>query len=163
LESLELQAVREDYCPNCGNFVDELDEASGWCFDCSGTGVARCMACGDNFHKDQPHRKLCPKCRDERFLERHADTLEDYLSYGARIGFAKREVYKQNRPVCIACGNPMNLSKAGATFCKRTIECRRWRRRYRTLKEKYHDSKQALSQVSAEVFASRHKMEIKSE
>jgi len=156
-------AIESDYCPNCGNFVDELDDASGWCFECAGTGEIRCIACNGKFHKDQPHRKLCPGCRDERWLGRHANELEDYLSFGARLGFAKREVYKRNRPVCISCGDPIKGAADGATFCKRTIECRRWRRRYRTLRERYHDQKQALAQVSAEVFASRHKMEIKSE
>lgn len=149
-------------CASCGHFVDALDGETGWCYECSGRHISRCMACNEEFLKDQPHRKLCAGCRDERWLERHADELEVYLSYGARISFAKREVYKQNRPVCIACGNPIKGAADGATFCKRTMECRRWRRRYRTLKEKLHDSKQALSQVSAEVFASRHQMEIKS-
>jgi len=155
------QAIEESaYCPNCGNFVDDLDEASGWCFECSGTGEIHCIACGDVFHRDQPHRKLCPGCRHERWLENHADELEIYLSYGARISFAEREVYKQNRPVCIACGNPIKGASDRAMFCNRTIECRRWKRRYRTLKEKYNSAKLAMSQVSAEVFASKHKMEI---
>lgn len=157
------RVAEQDYCPSCGKFVDELDDASGWCFECSGTGETRCIACGEKFRKDQPHRKLCHGCRDERWLERHANELEVYLEFGARISFAKREVYKQNRPVCIACGNPIKGAADGTIFCTRTIDCKRWQRRYRTLRDKYHDAKLALSQVSAEVFASRHKMEIKNE
>lgn len=152
----------EQLCPSCGEFVDELDDGSGFCLSCTyGETRRNCLACSDRFTADQPHRKLCPKCRDERWLARHAEELEIYLSYGARIEFAKRQVYYENRPVCIACGQPIKGAADGANFCTRTIECRRWRRRYRTLRERYSDQKKALAEVSAEIFALRYKMELK--
>ena len=151
----------DELCPQCGNFVDELDDETGWCFECSGTSEARCLACSRPFIKDQSHRKLCPACREERWLQRHADELEMYLSYGARISFARRQIYYENRPICIACSNPIKGAADGAIFCTRTIECRRWRRRYRTLREKYGDQKKALAEVSAEIFAAQHRMGLK--
>lgn len=153
--------AHEELCPACGNFVDALDDETGFCYLCIGDAKTHCLACGNEFTADQAHRKLCPTCREERWLSYHADELEVYLSYGARIGFAKKQVYYENRPVCIACGEPIKGAADGAMFCTRTIECRRWRRRYRTLREKRNDQKQAVAEVSAEIFAVQYKMELK--
>lgn len=158
--------IHEEVCPSCGNFVDHLDIETGFCLECLGISQSQCLGCTKPFHKDTPHRKLCATCRDERWLERHADELEEFLVYGARMAFAKREVYKRNRPVCIVCSKPIKGAAEGASFCTATIECRRWRKRYRTLRENYQGrgiidpAKTALAEVSAEIFATTHKMEI---
>lgn len=159
----------EEFCPSCGEFVDALDDETGFCYTCIGDARRDCLACGKQFRADQTHRKLCPSCRDERWLQQHAEEVEVYLSYGARIEFARRQVYFENRPVCIACGQPIKGATNGAVFCTRTIVCRKWRRRYRTLREKYesrgarNSQKLALAEVSAEIFAFQHTMELKHE
>lgn len=160
---MRAEATRhEEFCPRCGEFTDQLDDETGFCISCvDGEARHNCLACGTRFRADQTHRKLCPSCRDERWLSRHADEIEIYLSYGARIEFAKRQVYLENRPVCIVCNEPIKGAAGGAHFCTRTMECRRWRRRYRTLRERYHDQKKALAEVSAEIFAVRYRMELK--
>lgn len=154
----------EYFCTSCGDFVDQLDSDTGWCLECSGISLSICYGCGVYFEKDTPHRKLCKSCREERWLTNHADELELYLSYGARMEFAKREVYHNNRPHCMSCGD--SIAKEGANFCNKKIACKRWARRYRRLRERYQargiiDPKRiALSEVSAEIFATKHKMEI---
>lgn len=161
-----LANTHEEVCPACGNFVNSLDVETGWCNACLGISQSQCFACGGNFIKDTPHRKLCTSCRDERWLERHANEIEEFLSYGARMSFAKREIYKLNRPVCIACGVSIKGAAESASFCTTSIECRRWRKRYRTLRESYQGkrvidpAKTALAEVAAEIYASRHRMEL---
>lgn len=153
--------LSQELCPSCGDFVNQLNDTTGFCDSCSGDNRAQCMACGEKFVADQPYRKLCRSCRDERWLERHADELEDLLSYGARIAFAKRQVYRENRPLCIACGDPIKGVAKGALFCTRTIDCRRWRRRYKTLREKYNSESRAKKEVAAEIFAASYNMGLK--
>jgi len=160
------RAIENEFCPSCGSFVDRIVAETGWCVVCSGDTQAVCIGCNDLFVKDQPHRKLCPWCREERWLLRHADEIERYLADGFSIHYARREIYESNRPVCISCGNPIKGATNGAMFCKQTIECRRWRRRYRTVREQYlrdgiiDPAKKAVAQVSAEIFAATFIMEI---
>lgn len=161
--------LASDFCPSCGNFVNHIDAITGWCYVCSGDTKTQCIACGREFTKDQPHRKLCGWCREERWLIRHADEIEEYMQYGASFQFAKRETYYNSRyrPVCISCGRSIKFRPAnGAIFCKQTIRCRRWRRRYRTLREQnlrkgiIDPAKMAHSQVAAEIFAETYVMTI---
>lgn len=97
---------------------------------------------------------------------RHADEIEEYMAAGATFKFAKREVYYVNRPICTSCGKPIKGAASGAIFCTTTIECRRWKRRYRTIREQnmrkgiIDPAKKALAQVSAEIFAEAYTMEI---
>ena len=162
----QTESQQQEYCPSCGNFVDEIDLDSGWCLECTGDSKARCLNCDELFTKDQPHRKLCGHCREERWLLQHADELEDYLVRGATFAFAKREVYHNNRPRCTSCGDPIKNASNGAMFCTQRLECRRWRRRYRTVREQNErrslidPAKMALAQVSAEIFAEKHRMKL---
>ena len=147
-----------ELCPSCGEFVEELDEDTGWCYTCSGVTKVSCLSCGAPFQKDAAHRKLCPKCRDERWLARNAESLEALLLHGYSITNARDQVYEYNRPHCLSCGAVLAGARNNAHFCTKTPECRSWRRRYRTLKERYqrqgatNASKQALSQVGAEIW-----------
>lgn len=147
-----------DICPSCGELVYELDELTGWCPECSGVTTVSCLSCGEGFAKDAAHRKLCPKCRDERWLARNANALEILLQHGYSIANARQQVYENNRPHCLSCGVVLIGARNGAQFCTKTPECRSWRRRYRTLKERYQRkgsqaaAKQAIAQVSAEIW-----------
>ena len=147
-----------EVCPSCGDIVEELDENTGWCKQCAGVEETYCLSCGSTFSKDAPHRKLCPKCRDERWLARNADALELLLLHGYTIANAKQQVYEHNRPKCLSCGAVLSGARNGALFCTKTQECRSWRRRYRTLKERYqrqgsqNPAKQASAQVNAEIW-----------
>jgi len=139
--------------------VQELAEETGWCFQCSGIENTACLSCGKNFKKDQPHRKLCSGCRNERWLASNADTLEYLIQTGLSAIHARYMVYNHNRPRCLSCGNSIHGGRNGVTlFCKKTPECRRWRRRYRTVKEQLERKgvmevqKQAIALVSAEIY-----------
>jgi hypothetical protein len=147
-----------EVCPSCGELVRQLDSTTGWCLDCSGTTKVSCLSCGGWFQKDQPHRKLCQKCRDERWLARNANSLETLLLHGYAIDSARIQIYERNRPRCLSCGAVLTGARNGALFCTKTKECRSWRRRYRTLMERYRNrgstnpAKQASSQVNAEIW-----------
>jgi hypothetical protein len=160
---IPLRVGFREFCPACGDFVNDLDAETGWCLECSGSKKSRCLNCQKFFTKDQPHRKLCGGCRHDRWLLRHADQLEEFLARGATIKLAIREVYAANQSSCIVCGGSI---REGTNFCTKNLSCRRWRRRYRTLRVRYQSrrvidpSKQALSQVSAEIFAENYNMEL---
>lgn len=148
----------QEICPSCGGLFYELDDVTGWCPECAGVTTVSCLSCGEGFAKDAAHRKLCPKCRDERWLARNADAMEVLLRHGYSIGNARQQVYEHNRPHCLSCGAVLVGARNGAQFCTKTQECRSWRRRYRTLKENYQRkglqqaAKQAIAQVSAEIW-----------
>jgi hypothetical protein len=154
----------QDLCPCCGEFA-ELDEQTGWCLPCSGELAVGCMNCGKFFEKDLPHRKLCPSCRNERWLERNADLMDDLIArHGLTPRRAQLEIYRFNRPLCLSCNQPIRGGRAGDTFfCTTSVACKKWQRRYRTLREAYQRKhvldvkKQALAAVSAEIYIFHHK------
>lgn len=163
-EITTLRSTDVEICPSCGEFKEELEPVTGWCTECSGlANKVMCLSCGEGFSKDASHRKLCPKCRNERWLARNADQLEILLLHGFTISVARRQVYVANRPRCLSCGAVLAGARNGAQFCTKTPECRSWRRRYRTLKERYKrkDSvdagKQAAAQISAELWLEKER------
>jgi len=148
-----------EFCPSCGEEVESLEDGTGWCSECSGTIKTACIACGNPYKRDQPHRRLCRTCREERWLARNADALEAELATGLSITQAKKEVYQINKPVCLSCGSSIPNGRPNSThFCTQNPECRKWRRRYRTLREGYarkgvqDPRKKALAMISAELF-----------
>ena len=105
-----------EVCPLCGAFVDELNEESGWCYDCSPT----------------PH---ITESRVEKWLTKNADDIEEYMfvaNCSAKQAIAILvSTYKAQ---CLICGKVIRHGTYGRHFlCNTTIECRRARRRYKYL------------------------------
>lgn len=148
----------DELCPSCGEFVLHLELDTGWCSECSGITESRCESCGRSYTKDAPHRRLCQYCRRERWLERNGELMEELIERMPAEA-AMRQIYAMNRPFCFSCGNQIKGGKPGISmFCQANVACRKWQRRYRTLKDKFtrkglqNPKKQALATVAAEIY-----------
>jgi hypothetical protein len=89
-----------EVCPCCGSFTSELNRETGWCEECS------------------------PKSnysRAEDFLSLNADRIEYFLEQLA---------VRDERPICVICGNFIRRAKRTAVFCRKTKECRSYSRKY---------------------------------
>lgn len=120
----ESQLDESEFCTECGNFVVELNEATGWCFDCSkelGYIVPSCPHCGE----ESINGKLCSRCKYVRWLERNADAIESVMAIQCvTASAAKRIVRESNRPICNSCGNPIKGGqKDKHYFCRKNPEC----------------------------------------
>lgn len=102
-----------EFCPNCGNDVEELDSFTGWCSECTPT--------------EATPRRIA-------WLEKNADKIEDRMMQGLTVAQAISVVREDNRPTCLCCGDPIYHGTAGRHFfCKKRPECRKARRRYKYL------------------------------
>jgi len=125
-------SVTEEVCTNCGNFVssDEIDELTGWCFDCSPNEVTQEI-----------------KFNLELYLARNADHIEYLLLQGKSLWQALDALSTDgSRPICLVCGNVIKRSKRTAVFCRSTPLCRRYSRRYVYL---YSEKKPHLTKAEA--------------
>lgn len=121
-----------EVCPNCGELVNELDELTGFCYDCS-----------------HDTNSLV-----DRYLELHADEIEHYLLQGKSLNQAIDLIHKTNGSFkrCVVCGNAMPHAPRNAVFCRAQKECRRYARRYVYLYNERGLSKaEALAKVLEEV------------
>jgi len=76
---------------------------------------------------DQPNRRTA-------WLERNADKIEDYMLRGIPLSDAMKMVRRDNRPVCLCCGDVILYGTGGRhLFCNKRVECRKMRRRYKYL------------------------------
>jgi len=104
-------------CPDCGEFVDELNEQTGWCFNCSPSAHHNSVS------------------RVERWLIRYADTVEFVMqvqSITAKLAII--EVHATYKATCIICHSPIKHGTHGRHFlCNSTPECKKARRRYKYL------------------------------
>lgn len=118
-------------CPDCGEFVDKLDEWTGFCFNCT------------------PSTQ--PLSRVERWLIKYADTVE-YVMQEQHITakLAIIEVHATYKATCIICHAPIKHGTHGRHFiCSATPECRKARRRYKYLiYEKGLDKQEALAAIT---------------
>ena len=109
-----------EFCPDCGEFVDELNEWTGFCFDCT-----------PSTHPPQ----IAPLSRVERYLTRYAEVIEHIMQVQnttARLAIV--EVHATYRATCIICHNPIKHGTHGRHFiCNSTPECKKARRRYKYL------------------------------
>src|SRR5215472_970378 len=108
----------KDWCPRCGDF-GVIDEVTGWCVDCAGlvnngsTGVSPVIR------------------KQERALAVHADAIEHYMVNGkATTVWEALRLARQDRAICVVCGEEMAHASRNAVFCRRYAECRRYSRRY---------------------------------
>lgn len=132
LQEEEGQYDYNNYCPSCGEFDKRILEEEGWCADCvSEYKSPLCRHCEDKL--SDPSSTICNSCKREMWLARNADELERYINEGLPVYKAIRQVFEDNRPFCICCGQPIYGGKSSALFCKRSASCRSAQRRYRTL------------------------------
>jgi hypothetical protein len=123
--------TKTEVCPNCGEFVDELDFATGFCYNCSPTNLLV-----------------------ERYLEQHADEIEHYLMQGLSLNKAIDALHASNgrSRTCIVCGSAMPHAPRTAVFCRGKKECRRFARRYVYLySERGLSKSEALAKVMEEI------------
>jgi len=131
-----------DLCPNCGKFVDHLDEQTGFCDSCAGVGSVNT--------KDPTPIDKAEKL--ELWLTQNADTIESLmLADNVTAKFAIREILNSERPKCATCGTEMPHTTNGRhIFCTKKPECRRARRYYRYLIYEKHTSKEDALKLTLE-------------
>ena len=123
---MQSQTAQVEVCPSCGEFA-KLITTTGWCKSCSGS---YCNRCGDPANGTS----YCNYCRKIRWLERNAETIEDYMLEGQSFKEACLSVANVIRPNCIICDEPIERGTSGRHFiCTKHPECRKARRRYRYL------------------------------
>lgn len=126
--------MESELCPECGDFVDILDEFTGWCGPCSGImPPIRCDRCLQP--TDNPGHKYCYSCRYIRWLEHHADDIEIIMATDKiSAAKAKRLVHSRNTnaPHCLCCGNRIKGGQQGQHFfCSKSRECLKAHHAYR--------------------------------
>lgn len=138
----------QEFCPSCGEDVNPLhfNYNTGWCNECTGTidRQPRCTHCGDVL--PDVHRTTCPTCRQERWLQQHADELE-YLvvAKGYTLSHARLVLAKMVRPICKHCGKPIAGAKDGALFHKDRKPCHSQYNKFRRLRKKGYSVESALA------------------
>jgi hypothetical protein len=107
-----------ELCPDCGEFVDELDEWTGYCKECT---------LSTNHH--------VPASRVERWLVKYADTVEFVMQkQNTTAKLAIIEVHATYKATCVICQSPIKHGTHGRHFlCNKTPECKKARRRYKYL------------------------------
>lgn len=138
--------MEEHYCPSCGEWVNSLNENTGWCVNCTPThhpDSRSCPTCGVVIPIHHNHR-LCSQCKAEEWLAKHADSIELYMMVGWSFAAAKRQVINDIRPNCVICDTPISGGNADALFCTAQKECRTAQRRYRLYREKGMTKEQAV-------------------
>jgi hypothetical protein len=122
-----------EFCIKCGNDVEELNPLSGWCIACS---TDYCPKCGK---LKKNNRELCNSCIRIKWLEDHADEIEEEQSKGLSLSKAREAIYDKNRPTCLVCNNKISGANGSALFCNKTTKCKQAKRRYRTLRTGAHN------------------------
>lgn|SRR5215471_4595663 len=125
-------------CPSCGNLVTTLFDLTGWCGPCSkpSTGVSSTTA---NYTKT------------ERALAKNADAIEHYLTNGsATTTWQALRLARQDRAICVVCGESIPHASRNVVFCRRYAKCRRYSRRYVYL---YTERNMTKAQALATVFS----------
>jgi hypothetical protein len=104
-----LENSQSEICPNCGEFVLELNPITGFCFECSPVVASYSVS---------------------SWLATNGDALDHYIAQGNDLARAIDKVYNRVRPTCVVCAKPISHAPRTAIFCRRTRECRRYSRRY---------------------------------
>jgi predicted RNA-binding Zn-ribbon protein involved in translation (DUF1610 family) len=112
--------TEQEFCPDCGNFVDALNETTGFCYDC--TPLSQ--------QTPQPEAS-----RIERWLMKYADTIEFVMQKEQTTAkLAILEVHATYRATCIICNRQIRHGTHGRHFiCNSTPACKKARRRYKYL------------------------------
>ena len=113
-------------CPSCGDFTDDLNANTGFCYKCSPKICPRCgRDCKNNGHN------LCIKCQRALWWERNAGRIEEFMSLGYTLRQARKLIVDENRAVCISCSESIpGRSRETTIFCSRYQRCRTAKRSY---------------------------------
>jgi hypothetical protein len=128
----------DELCPNCGNFVAELNEITGFCSNCNTAAVGTSS-------KKSPHSS--PN-RLELWLRDNAARIEGaMIDYNLKAKYAIKIVIAQEAVVCSICGDVINHATPGRHFlCDKKPQCKRARRYYKYLRfEKGVEKDQAIA------------------
>ena len=120
----------EYLCTSCGNWTDAIDDATGWCLDCS---------------------PIAQQSQLEGWLKKYADELEYYMVHGNTLYEAIDKIHIDNATHCIVCGGLITRGRKPRVFCRKTSECRKMSRRYVYL---YTDRGMSKAEALARVTAS---------
>lgn len=118
-----------EYCSECSNLVESLNDTSGWCDDCTRKNgyesliTPLCPSC----NSPNSDGKLCSRCKYESWLQRNANAIELVMVVQVvSVRVAKKVVLEQNRPICQSCGNKIKGGqKDRHFFCTKNPECRK--------------------------------------
>ena len=139
---VETEQAQNELCPVCGEFVEELNDRTGFCSNCSndrdktdGRCIGKNNQCGA--HVDGSH-KFCWNCRQEYWLLRHINAIERYMASPTNLTFlqAEQKVKEDNDSIlnCWCCGEEIKAAANGQSyFCTKTVRCRTARRRLKYL------------------------------
>jgi uncharacterized protein YoaH (UPF0181 family) len=125
----ELALDSNEFCPSCGEWVETLDQVSGWCSECSFV-----------HHPDTISRQKL-----EIFLCTHADRIEILMHEGLSLTSAIRVIRNDIRPNCVVCDEPIKGGKQYALFCG--PHRRSYYHKLRRLKKKGMSHTEALKKV----------------
>jgi hypothetical protein len=121
-----LDSLREinELCPNCGNFVDSLNDVTGFCGSCSGVG--------EFTQSPTPNDKAL---RLELWLTEKSDIIESVmLTDRVTAKVAIKKLAQDSVPRCQCCNEPMPHTTAGRhIFCSKNDKCKKARRYYKYL------------------------------
>lgn len=129
-----------EFCSSCGYFVDELDETTGWCYNCA------------RLDNNDRTGSVLSVSKMELALRANADRVEFYISTANASVSQALLLAQQDGPTCIVCGNPMKHASRGALICRKNKECRRISRRYTYLyRERGLTKIEAIAQIMGEL------------
>jgi hypothetical protein len=139
--SAQPQNENLEVCPNCGNFVDHLNEVDGFC-----------GACSENEKSPSSTKSLLhTESRIERWLTTNADTIEDTMvRYEISANEAIRIIaqYTPENATCACCGSEVKHVRHDSFFCNKTDKCKKARRYYKYLTyEKGLDKEEAFEKA----------------
>lgn len=112
-----------EFCIECSNLVEELNEFTGWCNECTKLVMPTCPNCG----RPSIGNKLCSHCKYILWLTKYADDIERAMAtqgIGFSVRKARRIIAEATRPKCYSCGNPIKGGSPGKHFfCTKNPEC----------------------------------------
>ena len=122
-----------DVCPFCGKLA-VLDEITGWCPECSGTGQLKtytCVRCRKSFDSSLMEF-ICSSCK----VEDWANEIEEVMGkFKVSFTKAKQLVAQSNQAVCLCCRKKMpRATKGRHYFCTSKKKCRSASRRVKHLR-----------------------------
>src|SRR5580765_1641887 len=109
----------DELCPACGNFVESLDEETGFCGDCN-----KLYGVGSVTVKDPTSSNHVS--RVELWLLENATKIENVMQdFGVKARYAIKIVAAQNAVVCECCGEFIPHATPGRHFfCGKHPNCK---------------------------------------
>lgn len=92
---------------------------------------------------------MCRHCRQEAWLDIHADELELLVvTKGYSVSYAREVIARLVRPVCKKCRKPIKGGAPGSLFCKSNKRCHAAYNKYRRLVRSGVSHDDALREVT---------------